>query len=263
MIHHKRLFHPTLFAVLLCGASIAGVRAQEADSERPQPPHGPPPSPLFDALDTNHDGIISADEIANASTALKALLKNGATQITREDVRPPRPAAPRERRERDEQGPPRPLSDADSFRPHHPPTTEDSTAEDAAPPRPHEGADRPMHRPPPLAPTDGPATDEHAQPRHPVNDDADVAPHPADDSARDARDTGHPGAFRRDPSERPSHRFAPRSPLFEALDANHDGVISADEIANAPAALKTLEKNGSDQIKREDLRPLPPPREND
>ena len=33
-----------------------------------------------------------------------------------------------------------------------------------------------------------------------------------------------------------------------ALDANHDGVISADEIANAPAVLKTLDKNGDGQL---------------
>ena len=33
-----------------------------------------------------------------------------------------------------------------------------------------------------------------------------------------------------------------------ALDANHDGVIDANEIANAPAALKTLDKNGDGKL---------------
>ncbi len=47
--------------------------------------------PLFDAIDTNHDGAISVDEMNNAPTAVKTLLKNGATQLTREDLRSPRP----------------------------------------------------------------------------------------------------------------------------------------------------------------------------
>ena len=33
-----------------------------------------------------------------------------------------------------------------------------------------------------------------------------------------------------------------------ALDANHDGVIDANEIANAPAALKSLDKNGDGKL---------------
>jgi hypothetical protein len=52
----------------------------------------------------------------------------------------------------------------------------------------------------------------------------------------------------------------PPSPLFEALDANHDGVIDANEIANAPAALKTLDKNGDGKLTPDELRPQRPPR---
>lgn len=54
--------------------------------------------------------------------------------------------------------------------------------------------------------------------------------------------------------ERP-HRPAP--PLLAALDANHDGVIDAQEIANAPAALKTLDKNKDGQLTMDELRPEP------
>jgi hypothetical protein len=50
----------------------------------------------------------------------------------------------------------------------------------------------------------------------------------------------------------------PPSPVIKALDANQDGIISADEIANAPAALKTLDTNGDGQLTREELRPPPP-----
>jgi hypothetical protein len=51
----------------------------------------------------------------------------------------------------------------------------------------------------------------------------------------------------------------PPSPLMQALDTNHDGVIDADEIANAPAALKTLDKNGDGKLTPDELRPARPP----
>ena len=45
------------------------------------------------------------------------------------------------------------------------------------------------------------------------------------------------------------------SPILSALDADNDGVISAAELANAPAALKTLDKNGDGQLTEDELRP--------
>lgn len=51
----------------------------------------------------------------------------------------------------------------------------------------------------------------------------------------------------------------PVPPIILALDANHDGVIDADEIANAPAALKTLDKNGDGKLTMDELMPPPPP----
>src|SRR5437764_573183 len=51
----------------------------------------PPPFPLLAALDANHDGIIDAAEIANASAALKTLDKNGDGQLTPDEFMPRRP----------------------------------------------------------------------------------------------------------------------------------------------------------------------------
>ena len=106
MIRKMNLVRPALLAALLCGVSATVSLAQDpAASPAPsspgsltapppppaQPYHGMPPSPLFDALDTNHDGVLSAEEIANASASLKALLKNGS------DHPHPRRPAPRSR----------------------------------------------------------------------------------------------------------------------------------------------------------------------
>jgi hypothetical protein len=40
-----------------------------------------------------------------------------------------------------------------------------------------------------------------------------------------------------------------------ALDADGDGIISAQEIANASAALKTLDKNNDGQLTPDEYRP--------
>ncbi|MEI6349498.1 MAG: hypothetical protein WCP06_00155 [Verrucomicrobiota bacterium] len=47
-------------------------------------------------------------------------------------------------------------------------------------------------------------------------------------------------------------------PLVEALDANGDRVIDAQEIANAPEALKKLDKNGDGKLTIDELRPQRP-----
>jgi hypothetical protein len=55
----------------------------------------------------------------------------------------------------------------------------------------------------------------------------------------------------------------PPSPLMMVLDANHDGVIDAEEISNAPAALRMLDKNGDGQLTPDELRPARPPQKPD
>ncbi len=104
----------TLLALIALSASALIVNAQDAGAggpppggDRPFQPGGPgggpggpggpggrrmmPPSPLMEALDANHDGIIDATEIANASAALKTLDKNGDGKLTPDELRPPRP----------------------------------------------------------------------------------------------------------------------------------------------------------------------------
>lgn len=52
---------------------------------------GPPPFPVLLALDADHDGVISAKEIANASAALKKLDKNHDGKLTMDEIMGPRP----------------------------------------------------------------------------------------------------------------------------------------------------------------------------
>ena len=62
---------------------------------------------------------------------------------------------------------------------------------------------------------------------------------------------GGPGG----PGEGPGRRPPVMLPIIAALDANHDGVIDAKEIDNAPAALRTLDKNNDGQLSMDELRP--------
>lgn len=55
-------------------------------------------------------------------------------------------------------------------------------------------------------------------------------------------------------------RLPPPPPrVVQALDADHDRVISAAEIANAASALKTLDKDGDGLLSREEFCGPPPP----
>jgi len=51
--------------------------------------------------------------------------------------------------------------------------------------------------------------------------------------------------------------FTRLHPVLAALDANHDGEISADEILNAPAALLTLDRNRDGQLTEGEQLPDP------
>jgi len=54
----------------------------------------PPPLPIIVVLDANDDGVIDAEEVANASTALKKLDKNGDGKLTADEYRPVPPGGP-------------------------------------------------------------------------------------------------------------------------------------------------------------------------
>jgi collagen type III alpha len=71
-----------------------GQRPEGQPGQRPQGQPGQgrglPPLPVLQALDTNHDGEISSNEIANAVKALKSLDKDGNGKLTMEELMPAR-----------------------------------------------------------------------------------------------------------------------------------------------------------------------------
>lgn len=64
---------------------------------------------------------------------------------------------------------------------------------------------------------------------------------------------------RRKKPEHPPEVKPPVPPVIAALDTNHDGTISAEELANAPESLKALDKDGDGALSPEELRPMGPP----
>ena len=100
--------HSSKFLIAaLALASSAWMASAQPDDPPPDgqgPPPGGPPGPgmgrhrfpppaIIGVLDANHDGVIDADEIANAATALKKLDKNGDGKLTLDELLapPPRP----------------------------------------------------------------------------------------------------------------------------------------------------------------------------
>lgn len=79
-------------ALLALGLAAGGLLAQDKSAAGTKPPRGHrPPPPVIAVIDANHDGVIDATEIANASAALLTLDKNGDGQLTQDELRPPAP----------------------------------------------------------------------------------------------------------------------------------------------------------------------------
>jgi Ca2+-binding EF-hand superfamily protein len=90
----KKLATIVATALLATAWTLAAQPADNSSDPQDNPPpprHHHPPLPLVLALDTNHDGVIDANEIANASAALKTLDKNGDGKLTIDEYMPKRP----------------------------------------------------------------------------------------------------------------------------------------------------------------------------
>jgi len=92
-----------LTGLLALGTAALVVNAQDNGGSQngggpngpPRHGHHPPVPAIVLAIDANHDGVIDADEIANASAALKTLDKNGDGKLTPDEFMGKRPGPPR------------------------------------------------------------------------------------------------------------------------------------------------------------------------
>ncbi len=185
------------------------------------------PSPLVAALDTDHDGSISAAEIAAAPQALATLDKNGDGRIALEEVMVRRPQG-------GERGAGRGAGRGEG-----------------------QGEGQGGAVSPDLVNTLF-SFDE--------NKDGQLSKTEVPERMQGIflrADTNHDGLLTRDELTKATvaqDRRAPGGPppdlVFRALDKDDDGVLSASELAGAAAALKTLDKNGDGVLNEQELRPM-------
>jgi hypothetical protein len=128
----------TLAATLLVLGGTAMFAVAQDNNDAPpaggqgQRPPGmgqrPPLPAVVRALDANHDGVVDADEIANASAALKTLDKNSDGKLTMQELMGPRPQM------RGGQGPGKRPGGDDQMPPNGPPPSDDNNAPAGPPP---------------------------------------------------------------------------------------------------------------------------------
>ena len=265
-----------VLAAGMCGAvALAAVAAQERMPDRGRPM---PMSRLALALDANHDGTISADELRAAPAALKALDANGDGRITPDEVRPAfGPGGPGERRGEPGRGPDgrdRRERDGDEHRgPEGARGPGGPGGERGGPPA--MGADDLVDT---LMAfdrnTDGTLTRDEVPERFQGlfdradgNKDGKLTRDEIKASAAQTMAQGPGGGPRGErgpggPGGPGMGRGGPGGfdPLFRALDTNQDGVISADELAAATTTLKSLDANHDGQLSADETRPAPPRR---
>jgi hypothetical protein len=195
------------------------------DGDRPpggdQRPLGPLPIPFLHALDTDDDGIISADEIKGAPDALKSLDKNHDGQLSRDEWQPQPPPPPQGER---------------------PAGARDGEQRKSGP-RDGERA------------RGGPRDGEAKAPEKKGNDWPFGKEKTATGNAASAGNE-KPAGDAREKGDRP--QGPPPPPLLEALDTDRDGKISADEIGKSPESLAKLDKNNDGQLGPREYGPRPP-----
>jgi Ca2+-binding EF-hand superfamily protein len=222
---------------LLVKISLPLILAVIASAQNGPPRDQPPPmqfmqiSPILSAIDTNHDGVLSAAEIAASATELKKLDKNGDGKLTRdeagihmEQVRRPGPGGGRGEGRREEETP------------APPPTADDLTASLMMFDTNHNGQ---------LEKSEVPERFQGLFERGDTNHDGILTKEEITALAQASREMKQP--------PRPN-RF---DLAWSALDTNGDGEISAAEIEAAPKSLLVLDKNGDGQVTNDEVTPAP------
>jgi Ca2+-binding EF-hand superfamily protein len=226
--------------------ATAGVFAQGPGAGQAAPMTMMQSSPVLNAIDVNHDGTISADELSHASERLKTLDKNGDGKLTRDEAGVTMPA--RGRGPGGERGGPGGRGEEADAPPIPGPTADELLATLLSYDKNKDGKLDKAEVPQRLQGMfDRGDTDKNG-----IMDGAELRKLAADQAAApvapQGRRGGGPGGGR--------GGFGPFDPAANALDTDHNGEISAEEIANAATSLKSLDKNGDGTITEDEVRPV-------
>jgi Ca2+-binding EF-hand superfamily protein len=223
----------TLIAAAGCAlVTIAVLAAQN----RPPEFQGPV-SPIAAALDTNHDGSLSAAEIRSSTAALTTVDRNGDGQLTSDELRPAFGRGGRRGRgdagERGGDAGTAPDDLADTLMAFD--RNSDGKLARAEVPERFQGLFERAD-----ADKDGALTKDELK----QSATATATQENGGRRGGDGRESGGRG------------RGGPVDPLVRALDRDGDGVVSGPEISAAPEALKILDANGDGQLSSEEFQPV-------
>jgi Ca2+-binding EF-hand superfamily protein len=210
---------PALLALGLAGAlGVAQERGRRGGGM-------PRPTVLWNALDTDHDGVLSAAEMAAAPAALRTLDKNGDGRLTLDEVRPM--AAGRGEETRGDGG-------ADNV---------EETVKTLMALFDANGDGK-------LQKSEVPERMQGMFERGDTNHDGVLT---IDEIRTLARGEARSQTETR-PQGPPGGMMRMVDPVFFALDANHDNVITSNEIDNAPAVLRALDANHDGVLTQDEVR---------
>ena len=191
-------------------------------------------SVAFSLLDGNNDGMLDAKEIDGAPAALAKLDKNGDGQITSDEARPAMPEG-RGRGGRGEGGGQTDMAAE---------MVKTLMAFDA------NGDGK-------LSKSELPERFQGLFDRADANHDGFLTPEEIHTmAAAQAAPTGGPEGRGEREGGRGEMNFIRMDPILAAVDANGDGVISAEELRGSAAAIRKLDKNGDGQISRDEAMPM-------
>jgi Ca2+-binding EF-hand superfamily protein len=221
-------------AVLAAAGCAAAAIAAFAAQNRP-PEFAGPLSPIAAAIDTNHDGSVSASEIRSSAAALRTLDRNGDGQLTLDEVRPFGRGGRRGRGDDGERGGgagAAPDDLADTLMAFD--RNGDGRLVRAEVPDRFQGLFERAD-----ADKDGALTKDELT----KSANAAAAQEGGGRRGGEGREFGGRG------------RGGPFDPLLRALDRDADGVVSAAEISAAPEALQALDADQDGQLSAEEFQP--------
>jgi Ca2+-binding EF-hand superfamily protein len=247
-----------LISALTFGLCIGLVSAPAQQGRGPGRGRGPGFNIGFTALDTNSDGVLDEQEIAAAPAALSKLDKNSDGQITSDEVRPAIPPGRGRGEQENDAGATVVEDTVKTFMAFD--ANGDGKLSRAELPERFQGIfDRADEN------KDGFLTPDEIRKvatAQAAAAAASEAEHDGPEGERGGREGGRGGPEGGRGGPRGDMNFIRMDPILAAVDTNGDGVISADEIRNAPDAIRKLDKNGDGKISRDEAAPSNPrPRE--